>query len=84
MTKTPKLLPEDRLRVRNVEMLSILGVALVLGVNESRAYRLVQEGDLRVAHENGRKRYVRRADVEAYRRRRDAWLRMHGRQTVTA
>lgn len=84
MTKSVRLKPEDKMRVGNVWMLSILGVALTLDINESRAYRLVQNGDLLVEHEAGRKRYVRLSAVNAYRQRRDAWLRLHGRQTVTA
>jgi excisionase family DNA binding protein len=76
----------DRIIEDGVLLLSVCEVARVLSVHESRAYRLVEEGDLTVVRKAGRKRYVRAGQVAAYRRRRDSWLRMHGRtpQTQTA
>lgn len=60
-------------------LISIGEAAKMLGVHESRVYRLVQDGDLTVASIGPRRRYLHRAKVEAYRRRRDKWLKMHGR-----
>jgi predicted site-specific integrase-resolvase len=70
---------KDRIRVDGEELLSAEGVALVLGIHRSRAFRLLKEGVLPVAHEANGKRYVKRSDVTAYRERRDGWLKMHGR-----
>ena len=66
-------------------LISIGEAAKMLGVHESRVYRLVQDGDLKVASTGGGRRYLHRSKVEAYRRRRDRWLSMHGRKgTVSA
>ena len=85
MTTTSNGESPDRLRLNGADLLSIRAVAETLRVHETRACRLVQEGDLTVVHKIGRQRYVRKRDVERYRRRRDRWLEMHGRmQTVSA
>lgn len=64
-------------------LISIGEAAKMLGVHESRVYRLVQDGDLKVASTGaGKRRYLHRSKVEAYRRRRDRWLKMHGRVRV--
>jgi excisionase family DNA binding protein len=63
-------------------LISISEAAKMLGVHESRVYRLVQDGDLKVVHTGGRRRYLLRSKVEVYRRRRDKWLTMHGRATT--
>ena len=60
-------------------LISIGEAAKMLGVHESRVYRLVQDGDLKVASTGGGRRYLFRSKVEQYRRRRDKWLKMHGR-----
>lgn len=63
-------------------LVSIGEAAKMLSVHESRVYRLVQDGDLKVASTGGGRRYLLRSKVEAYRRRRDKWLKMHGRVRV--
>lgn len=70
--------------VFHTQMVSIKQAAKILGIVETRAYRLVQSGELSVAHEADGKRYIKRSDVTAYSRRRDAWLKMHGRVSVSS
>lgn len=49
-----------------------------LGITLSRVYRIVRDGDL-VAHDVRGRLLIRRVDLKRYERRRDAWLRLHGR-----
>jgi len=60
---------------------TVTEAARVLDINPSRVYRLVAEGELPSSTYNNRT-LVRRTDVEAYRKRRDKWLRLHGRVTA--
>lgn len=53
-------------------------VAAWLGITISRVYRVVREGDL-PAHDVRGRLLIRRIDAKRYKRRRDAWLAMHGR-----
>lgn len=52
--------------------------ARVLKISMGRLYRIVRDGDL-PAHPVRGRLLILRADVERYARRRDAWLRLHGR-----
>jgi hypothetical protein len=73
---------KDCIRVDGEELLSAEGVALVLGIHRSRAFRLLQgkRPEIKIAFKDeGGKRYVKRSDVTAYRERRDGWLILHGR-----
>jgi excisionase family DNA binding protein len=52
--------------------------ARLLKISAGRLYRAVRDGRLRARESQGRL-LLRRIDVERYARRRDAWLRLHGR-----
>lgn len=58
--------------------MSVQEAATFLNISVGRVYRAVRDGDL-PAHDVKGKLLIRRVDVKRYARRRDAWLRLHGR-----
>lgn len=61
-------------------MISVAEAAQSLGITVSLLHRLIRTGDLRAYKRDGQRRRLRRRDVNAYRTRRDRWLRAHGRK----
>jgi excisionase family DNA binding protein len=61
--------------------MSVIEAAAFLKISVGRVYRAVRDGHL-PAHDVKGRLLIRRADVKRYARRRDAWLKLHGRAAV--
>jgi excisionase family DNA binding protein len=61
--------------------ITVTEAARALDINPSRVYRLIAEGELPSSSFNSRT-LVKRSDIETYRKRRDKWLKLHGRVTA--
>ncbi len=74
----------ERVKIDDDVALSVREAARRLGITVSRLYRIVREGGFSAVYFAKRAdlsphMYVKRSDVEEYRRRRDRWLKLHGR-----
>lgn len=61
--------------------ITVTEAARALEINPSRVYRLIATGELPSSTYNNRT-LVKRRDIEAYRKRRDKWMKLHGRVTA--
>lgn len=58
--------------------ISVATAAQRLAITRTRLYKVIRDGELKPRRRNGTM-YLRRSDVEQYKRRRDRWLRSHNR-----